>query len=197
DDPAAATRIALSGVNRPIDVGRVSVDDGDEEQVFLVMAGMGFDAAIMAGAPARLKARVGPLAYFISGTRALKGPQVRIALTMDGQPEMHRRVRTVVVGNCGRLLAGLVLMPAAKLDDGLLDVVTIAPKGIIGWLAVAAQVLTRRRSGHPIIEHRQGHTITIASEGPQQVQFDGDSVGNAQILRMRVERGALLVRVAR
>ncbi|HEU0087562.1 MAG TPA: diacylglycerol kinase family protein [Pseudonocardiaceae bacterium] len=192
----AATRIALSGQNRALDVGRVRIDDGAEEQVFLVMAGMGFDAEIMAGAPTQWKDRVGPLAYFVSGIRALSGPRVRISVAMDGQPALRRRVRTVVVGNCGKLLAGLVLMPAAKVDDGLLDVVAIAPKGIIGWLAVAARVITRRRSGHPIVEHWQGTEVTITAEGPQQAQLDGDPVGEARVLRMRVEQGALLVRVA-
>lgn len=194
-DPAAATRAALAGATRTVDVGRVTIDDAAEEQVFLVMAGMGFDAAIMAGARAEWKARVGALAYFISGIRELKGPQLRIGLAMDEQPELRRRVRTVVVGNCGKLLAGLVLMPAARMDDGLLDVVTIAPKGIIGWLAVAARVMTRRRSGHPRVEHWQGGTVTITAERPQQAQLDGDPVGEARVLRMRIDQGALLVRV--
>jgi diacylglycerol kinase (ATP) len=194
DDDTGAIRTALCGQNRPIDVGRVRIDDG-AEQVFLVMAGMGFDAAIMAGAPPGLKARMGPLAYFISGIRALKGPQIKVGLTMDEQAELHRRVRTVVVGNCGRLLGGLVLMPAAKVDDGLLDTVTNAPRGIIGWLAVTVRVLTRRRGGHPIVEHWQSATITIAAEGPQQAQLDGDPVGEARVLRIRADQGALLMRV--
>ena len=42
----AATRVALSGDDRKIDVGRVRVDDDRHERVFLVMAGTGFDAAI-------------------------------------------------------------------------------------------------------------------------------------------------------
>ncbi|MGH8918094.1 MAG: diacylglycerol kinase family lipid kinase, partial [Actinomycetes bacterium] len=71
----------------------------------------------------------------------------------------------------------------------------IAPRGIIGWLAVAARVLTRRCSGHPIVEHWQGAAITIISEQPQQAQLDGDTVGEAEMLRVRVDRGALLVRV--
>lgn len=194
-DTAGALRTALCGSSLSIDVGRVRIDDGTEEQVFLVMAGMGFDAAIMAGAPPRLKARWGPLAYFISGIRELKGPQIRIGLVLEDGPELRRRVRTVLVGNCGRLLAGLVLMPAARMDDGLLDVMAIAPKGIIGWLAVTARVLTRRRSGHPIVEHWQGSGLTITAEAPQQTQLDGDPVGRAQVLHMRVDRGALLVRV--
>jgi diacylglycerol kinase family enzyme len=86
-------------------------------------------------------------------------------------------------------------MPAARLDDGVLDVITIAPKGIVGWLAVTARVLTRRRTGHPIIEHRQGGTITITADRPEQAQLDGDSVGEAQTLRVRIDKGALLVRV--
>ncbi|MGH3801990.1 MAG: diacylglycerol/lipid kinase family protein [Pseudonocardiaceae bacterium] len=195
DDPAGATRIALSGDNRPVDVGWVTIDDRTEEQAFMVMAGMGFDAAIMAGAHHQSKVRLGSLAYFIAGVRALRKQRVRIVLAVDGQPELHREVRTVVVGNCGKLLAGLVLMPAAKMDDGLLDVVAIAPRSIRGWLGVTARVLSRRRGGHRIVQHWQGGTVIIAAEQPEQAQLDGDPVGEVRMLRMRVDRGALLVRV--
>ena len=195
DDTAQATRIALSGKNRTVDVGWMIINDHTEEQVFLVMAGMGFDAAIMAGATYQLKARLGPLAYFISGVRALKGSRARITLAVDGQLELRCRVRTVVVGNCGKLLAGLTLLPAAKVDDGLLDVVILGPKTIFGWLAVAARVLTRRRRGHRIVQHWQGVTVTISAEAPQHAQLDGDPVGEVRALRMRVDPGALLVRV--
>ncbi|MFN2496303.1 MAG: diacylglycerol kinase family protein [Pseudonocardiaceae bacterium] len=195
DDPARATRMALCGNNRAVDVGRVFIDDRAEEQAFMVMAGVGFAAEIMAGAPHELKARLGSLAYFVSGVRALRGPRAPITLAVDGRIEPPRQVRTVVVGNCGKLLAGLVLMPAARVDDGLLDVVAIGPRGIIGWLAVAARVLTRRRRGHRIVQHWQGRTVIISAETPQQAQLDGDLVGEVSGLRMRVDPGALLVRV--
>ena len=96
NDPARATRIALSGSNRAVDVGRVTIDGCAEEQVFLVMAGVGFDAAIMAGAPHELKSRLGPLAYFVSGIRALRGPRASIALAVDGRIAPPHQVRTVV-----------------------------------------------------------------------------------------------------
>jgi diacylglycerol kinase (ATP) len=196
NDITQATRIALSGTNRAIDVGWVLVDNGDEEQVFLVMAGLGFDAAIMAGAPHDLKVRLGSLAYFVSGFRALSAPRAPITVVVDGQLEPARQVRTVVVGNCGKLLGGLVLMPRAKVDDGLLDVVTIGPRTIMGWLAVTGRVLARRRRGHRIVQHWQGRTVIINTETPQHAQFDGDPVGEVCSLRMRVQQGALLMRVS-
>ena len=194
-DMAKATRIALCGDNRAIDVGRVLIDNRGEEQVFLVMAGIGFDAAIMAGAPHDLKARLGPLAYFVSGFRALSAPREPITLAVDGRVEPCRRVRTIVVGNCGKLLGGLVLLPAARVDDGLLDVVSIGPRSIRGWLAVTARVITRRRHGHRIVQHWQGRTVIINAESAQQAQLDGDSIGAVCSLRMRIDRGALLIRV--
>jgi diacylglycerol kinase family enzyme len=193
-DLIAATRIALSGKTRAIDVGWVLIDDRAEEHVFLVMAGMGFDAAIMTGAGHELKARLGSLAYVVSGARALRGLRADITLAVDGRIELPRRVRAVIVGNCGRLLGGLVLMPAARVDDGLLDVVTIGPRGIIGWLAVTARVLARRREGHRIVQHWQGRNVIISSDTPQQAQLDGDPVGEAHGMRMRIDAGALLVR---
>jgi diacylglycerol kinase (ATP) len=194
-DLTKATRIALCGDNRAIDVGRVLIDNRDEEHVFLVMAGVGFDAAIMAGASHELKSRLGPMAYFVSGFRALLAPRAGITLAVDGRIEPCRPVRTIVVGNCGQLLGGLVLLPAARVDDGLLDIVSLGPKSISGWLVVAARVISQRRHGHRIVQHWQGRTVIINSESPQQAQLDGDPVGEACAMRMRVDRGALLIRV--
>jgi diacylglycerol kinase (ATP) len=86
-------------------------------------------------------------------------------------------------------------MPVAKVDDGLLDVVTIGPRGIIGWLAVTARVLARRRPGHRIVQHWQGSTVIISAEAPQQAQLDGDPVGEVWRMPIRVDPGALVARV--
>jgi diacylglycerol kinase (ATP) len=195
DNVPAATRLALTGDDRTIDVGRIRIDDAQEERVFLVMAGTGFDAAIMESTPEKLKVRVGPLAYVISGLRAMRGRRVRVTLALDDGPPMRRRTRTVVVGNSGTLLGGLVLMPTATIDDGVLDVVSLAPSTVAGWLAVALRVITRRRRGHERVEHWQARSIVIRAEAPQPSQLDGDPVGDAQELRIRVEPHALVVRV--
>jgi YegS/Rv2252/BmrU family lipid kinase len=195
DNVPAATRVALTGDDRPIDVGRIRIDGGQEERVFLVMAGTGFDAAIMESTPEALKVKVGPLAYVISGLRAMRGRRIRVTLTLDDGPPLRRRTRTVVVGNSGTLLGGLVLMPRATIDDGVLDVVSIAPNSLAGWVAVALRVITKRRRGDRRVEHWQARSIVIRTEAPQPSQVDGDPVGDAQELSIRVEPNALVVRV--
>jgi len=195
ENVTAATRVALTGDDRTIDVGRIRIDGSEDERVFLVMAGTGFDAAIMKTTPEALKVRVGPLAYVISGLRAMKGRRTRVTLGLDDDPPLRRRTRTVVVGNSGTLLGGLVLMPRAAIDDGVLDVVSIAPNSVAGWIAVAARVITKRRRGHERVEHWQARSILIRSESPQPSQLDGDPVGDAQELQIRVQPGALVMRV--
>ncbi len=191
-----AVRVALTGDDRPIDVGRVRVDGAEEELIFLVMAGTGFDAAIMENTPEGLKSRVGPLAYVVSGLRAMRGRRTRVTLTFDDGEPLRRRTRTVLVGNSGTLLGGLVLMPAAAIDDGRLDIVNLSPSGLAGWVAVAARVATRKRRGHQRVEHWQARTIVIEADEPQPSQIDGDPIGDAGELRMRVDPSALVVRVA-
>lgn len=199
-DIAASAKLALTGGDHPVDVGRLVLDSSGEderprEHVFCVMAGLGFDATIMANAPEALKARVGWLAYVVSGMRHLKGKSSRVRITIDGKAPLSRRIRTVVVGNCGKLTGGLVLMPDARVDDGWIDVVSIAPRGLAGWVGVAGQVLTRRRKGHHRVEHFRCREVVIQSENPEQVQIDGDPIGEARVLRIRIDPGALRLRV--
>ncbi len=207
-DVASATRVALTGDDRAIDVGLLCADRDDpasdlggdpadpaDERVFLVMAGTGFDAAIMQSTPEALKGRVGPWAYLISGLRAMRGTRARVSITIDGAPPLRRSTRMVVVGNTGTLVGGLALMPDAAIDDGRLDVVSLAPKGLLGWVGVAARVATRNRRGSRRIERWQAHEVVVTSDVAQPAQVDGDLIGEARELRVRVDPGALVVRV--
>jgi diacylglycerol kinase family enzyme len=200
DSVEKALVVALTGQNVRIDVGRMSVDPSGQhavpdEHIFLVMAGIGFDAAIMAGAQERLKARVGSAAYIVSGFQNFLGPQFKVRMKVNGEGEFSRRTRTVIVGNCGRLFGGLVLMPGARLNDGVLDSVVLSPRGVVGWSAVAGHVVTRQRRGHPLIDRHTGQQIHIEADRPQEVQLDGDPIGTARSMTATVEPLALVVRV--
>jgi diacylglycerol kinase (ATP) len=195
-----ALKVALTGQNKRVDVGRLTVDQSGEheqpeEHIFLVMAGLGFDAAIMTDAPERLKKTVGPLAYTFSAMKNLRGPQFKVWMKTDEEPEFSRRARTVVFGNCGKLTGGLVLLPEAQVDDGWLDAVILSPTGIVGWVAVAGRVISKKRKGHERVDHHRMKSATLRSDRPQEVQVDGDPIGQARALSATIDPLALVVRV--
>ena len=191
-----AVEVALSGQDRAIDVVEVS-GDSLPETCFTVMGGLGFDAAVMAGASDALKQRMGWRAYVVSGMRNLRYPARRVEVSVDGGPYMRYRARTVVVGNVGLLQAGIPLLPDARVDDGRLDVVVVAPQRWWGWLTVAVRVLRRGRTTDARLARMTGTTVVVRSAQPLARQLDGDSVGEGRELRCRVLAGTLLVRVPR
>jgi YegS/Rv2252/BmrU family lipid kinase len=192
----AAIDVALTGQDRAIDLVEVSGDDMDDTH-FMVMAGMGLDAAIMQGVNEQLKAKVGWVAYVLSGVKALMSPVVRMEISVDDEEFTTHRARTVVVGNVGFLQAGMPLLPDAAIDDGLLDVVLLYPKRFVSWLPLAFRVLAKRPRTDETIARMTGRTVTIRAASPTPRQLDGDPVGAGKELRMTCLHGRVLVRVPR
>ena len=165
------------------------------ETSFLVMAGLGMDAEIMSGVDDKLKEKVGWFAYFLSGMKALRFPTMRVHISVDDGPFHRFRARTVVIGNVGFLQAGIPLLPNAQLDDGLLDVVVLAPKRFIGWIAIVVRVMGRTTRTDKALNRMTGHRIVVRTEAPAPMQLDGDPVGSGTEITAEVHHGVLLVRV--
>jgi YegS/Rv2252/BmrU family lipid kinase len=191
DDEAAALRIGINGATRNIDVGAI------EDKKFVVMAGLGFDAAIMRDAPEKLKKTVGWPAYIVSGAKHLRGRRISVRITIDEEEPIERRVRTVLVGNVGKLQGGLLLLPDARPDDGVLDVSVLAPRNALDWLRVAGRVLRRADVPDRRMERFRGKHIVIEANRPQPRQLDGDLIEDGELMDIEIEAGALAVRVAR
>ena len=56
----------------------------------LVIAGLGFDAAVMGDADEDLKKKVGWFAYFLAGARHLHGHRMKLRLAVDGGPDRRQ-----------------------------------------------------------------------------------------------------------
>jgi YegS/Rv2252/BmrU family lipid kinase len=192
----AAIDVALTGQDRAIDMVEVE-GDGIERTHFLVMAGMGFDAAIMEGVNEDIKARVGWFAYVLSGLKALMFPAVRVEISVDDAEFTKHRARTIVVGNVGSLTAGMPLLPDAEIDDGLLDVVLLHPQRFWSWLPLAFRVLAKRSRTDDLVNRMTGRTVVIRADRDTPRQLDGDTIGPGRELRMTNVHGRLLVRVPR
>ncbi|CAN5333029.1 diacylglycerol kinase family protein [soil metagenome] len=210
----SSVRTAFSGQERRIDLGMVEITRADgvsEEHAFLVMAGLGLDAKMIKNTNSRLKKAVGWLAYIDGITRSLPELKaVRLAYRLNDGPEKSMSVHTIIVGNCGLLPGGLLLMPDAKPDDGILDIAALRPRGPLGWAKVWRKVawengvLRKSALGRRIIDlsrdvkdvtYLTGTSLRMTVEIPQEFQLDGDEFGEAKSVHTWVDPGSLTVRV--
>ena len=188
-DQSAALAVLTTGVDRPVDVGRTA--DG----LMVGMAGIGLDAAMVADAPAWLKKHAGWSAYAVSLLRHLSDPGIQVSVELDGVLQVHDRVRTLVVGNTGTLRGGIRLLPDAVPDDGLLDIVLLAPRGLLGWLPVAARLAARRRPSTETVRRFQARHIVIRTRRPVRQEVDGELLARSRVMEITVDPGALLLHV--
>lgn len=216
-----ALDVILHGRTRAIDVGWLRVTefadmprngdhpnqpdhepDTEREHIFLVIAGLGFDAAMVATADSNLKKKVGWLAYFVAGLSHMQARRMRATLQLDDDPPVDARARSIMVGNCGMLPGGVTLLPDAVLDDGVLDVAAVDVRGgVFGWaqltLEIAMQgVGVRNELPEKLgrIDHTKARRARIRVPAGEEAQVDGDPLGRAVEVDARVQPGALLVR---
>jgi diacylglycerol kinase family enzyme len=209
-----AITIAFHGTNRDIDLGIAAITRGGgerSEHVFLVMAGLGIDAKMIANTRSELKKAVGWLAYVDGTIRSIPSlAPLRLRYSRDHGPERHIDVHSIMIGNCGTLPGGILLIPDAKPDDGMLDIVALRPQGAFGWLRVWNKitwengVLRKSAVGRKIIDlsrdvkdvtYWTGRDLSIWVDSPQEFQLDGDEFGEATHVHTWVDAGALTIRV--
>ncbi|MFT4307499.1 MAG: diacylglycerol kinase family protein [Microbacterium sp.] len=211
DDPERVIAATFGAHHRGIDVGiaRIARPDGvSEEAAFVVMAGMGLDAAMIANTRPTLKKAVGWVAYVDGAARSLPKAKPFRLVYQVGPGRMHTtKGYSILFANCGALPAGIALIPDASIADGAMDVVLIQPRGWWGWLAVWRKVwwdnsvLRRFRAGRLVLERRRdqsvrylrGETAEAGAAPAQAVQLDGDEFGEAVRMRCRIVPGGLLV----
>ena len=147
----------------------------------------------------QLKARVGWIAYFVSGMRHLHGRRTRVHVRLDDQPMTSTRLRSLLIGNCGKLPGGITLLPDAVLDDGWLDIAAIDTRGgIAGWAQLLGEVMLQgagMRNDLPAkigrIDHTRAQEVRVVMQGGEHVQVDGDIVGRVtELSRAGGPRGA-------
>jgi len=189
NDENACLRIGIAGRDRAIDVAGVA------DRKFVVMAGLGFDAAIMRDAPEGLKKAVGWPAYVVSAAKHLRGRGMRVTITLDDGTPLQRRVRTVVVGNVGKLQGNIPLLPDAQPDDGILDVVVISIRNVLDWIRVGGRVMRRADVPDRRMERFTAKHVVVEASHTQPRQLDGDVIEPGKVMDIQVEPGALTVRV--
>lgn len=213
NDIPTCVSTAFSGRDRAVDVGVVELEDEIGKRashVFVVMAGIGLDAEMAENTSAIAKRHLGWLAYVTPIARSIIANRLfHMDYRVDRGRTRSTRAHTVIVGNCGTLTGNMLLIPAAVIDDGLLDVVMMRPKGAFGWARIGTRltlqgVARRFRLGRKLLgqapdihelAYVQGRQLEGHFDTPHIVDLDGDSFGRATRVRISVRSPGLHVRV--
>lgn len=203
---------AFTGKDRDVDLGLIDIRHGDDKltkHVFLVMAGLGLDAKMLANTDEDLKAKVGWLAYVGAIFKALTDKnQLRVRYQLDDAKTKSVRAHTIIIGNCGSLQANVLLLPDAAVDDGLFDILILRPENFFHWVQITFKilwengVLHRTKLGRKMptkdvdaLNYVKGRTLTMRLSRAEEIELDGDGMGTASAVKVRIKPAGLRVRV--
>lgn len=149
---------------------------------FLLMAGLGIDAAVMSGVNKSLKQRIGVAA--IGLVAAQKLPQqhtfpIELSISGKGNGDTQNwrgEAIQVVLGNTRRYADVVEMTPDAYIDDGLLDVRVITAGEPLSTLGQVASLLLRRQPDNQTSESFRGAHITLRAPASIDLQLDGSAV---------------------
>jgi len=191
EDPVEATRIALDGEERVVDVGDV---DGE---TFICIASLGFDSDANRIAN-EAKLVKGNLVYLYAALRALIGwKHANFHVVVDGTAH-DIRGWSVAVANSQAYGGGMYVAPDAKLDDGEFDVVMGSESSKLTFLRDISKVFDGSHSKLPYVHTVRGRKIEISTDRPFDIYADGDPIGRTpatvsispRSLNVLVPRGA-------
>lgn len=190
-----AVDVAVYGTPSSIDLGRI------RDRAFALVAGAGFDAAVMHSATRELKERWGFGAYVYAAMKeALTASPRTFQLSCDDR-QIEVQAVSVMVANVGELFTrwlplrfSLAPQPTSAWHDGLLDVIIVAPRNAPELAEVLWRSANRKFTGSDRLLHFQSHEITIDADPPIAVQVDGDPAGMTPV-SIAVMRDAMRVMV--
>ncbi len=184
-EPREAARVAVDGRPRTLDLGLAN------GRPFVGIASLGFDSDANRIAN-EAKLVKGNLVYLYAALRTLAGwKHARFRVTVDGR-EREVVGYSVAIGNSKAYGGGMFVFPHAKLDDGLLDVLTVAKHGKLRWLAHVPQVFKGTHVENKYGRFETGEVVQVVADRPFTVYADGDPIAELP-LEVTIDKASLRV----
>ncbi|MBE6476626.1 MAG: phosphatase PAP2 family protein [Propionibacteriaceae bacterium] len=195
-DQEDAIFVAINGQPKDIDLIRLVVDGrADEPHRFAVMAGIGFDARLMARTNDALKKMMGTAAYVVSAMPELLTKPHRVQISVDGSKQVRGNAVLTVMGNVPSIGGNVILIPDSDPTDGRMEMVVGSPSGISSWARMATRVLTRIGADRSL-ERYAGRSMSVRVDEPMPFELDGDTVGEGSYFKAEVDPAAVSIMVA-
>lgn len=170
--PLPAAQLALTGAAAPMDIGQI-----EGGRYFFNVAGIGFDAEVARAVNSYPKYLGGTIPYLLGILKTLwRYRPAPMEIEVDGRV-YQRKVFLLAVGIAQAYGGGMRVLPDAKVDDGLLDVVIAGDVGRMEVLRLVPKLYKAGHVGHPKVEFTRGRHIRITSPQLVAMHLDGDVVG--------------------
>lgn len=175
-----AVEIIAHGTVRRMDLGLAN------GRYFSLMAGIGFDATVVANVPRSVKDLIGSPAYVLKAIEVFskyKATKITIDMPDSIGGGYETRAFLVVVANVSTYTYNLKIAPSAVPDDGLLDVCVFERpiSDRIGFAHQVTQVFINRHLYHKAVRYFRTPWLAIKSEPDVCVQLDGDVFGTTPV----------------
>lgn len=186
-DLEKAVDVAFHGDRRPIDLGRLN------GEYFGVMAGIGFDGAMIRDADRKMKDRLGKLAYVWTGLRHVNGEAPRATIKIDGVPWFDDEASCVLVGNVGTITGGIHAFDDAKPDDGWLDVGVATAQGAAQWARALGTMAVGRSDHSPFVRMTRARKVDVKLRSKLEYELDGGARVPTKRLSVQVAPAAVKI----
>jgi YegS/Rv2252/BmrU family lipid kinase len=166
-DLEKAVDIAFTGERHRFDLGRLAGEH------FAVMAGVGFDGAMIKDADGALKDRLGKLAYVWTGLRHVNGEAPHATIRIDGNDWFDGEASCVLIGNVGTITGGIKAFDDAAPDDGWLDVGVATAQNAVQWARALGTMAVTRSDHSPFVRTTRARRIDVTLAGKLEYELDG------------------------
>jgi diacylglycerol kinase (ATP) len=189
-DPASLARIAALAPARTVWPGEILFPGAAGGRLFLLMAGVGFDAEVIEHLDLALKRRTGKAAYAVSILARMRHYRdVRYRAVIDGETIDSA---SLVAARAHFYGGRFVLAPAARLDDPHLHVVLFERGGRGAVLAYLAAMLRGTISRRPDVRILRAERVELIAPEHALVHADGDICGRLPVT-LRVAEAPLRI----
>jgi YegS/Rv2252/BmrU family lipid kinase len=190
-DLESAVDVAAEGLVSCVDVG---VANGEH---FGVMAGVGFDVAMLDAADRSAKKRFGKAAYVWTGMQAARSDPIKMQIAVDGEDWFVGPATCLLIGNVPNVIGGLQVFPSASPVSGTLEVGVVTADGLVDWGRVLTSVVRKQPEKSTFVKLRHGQSIDLEMKGKHGYELDGGTREPVKRLEFRVKPQALRIMVPR
>ena len=167
--PDAVAAVIAGGTARALHVPRAN------GRPFLLMAGAGFDGAVVESVTPQLKRRIGRSAFVLLALRIwAAGPSPRIRVEADGSV---RHAEWVVVANVSRYAGPYLLAPSADPQSQELAVCLFERARPFALARALLRSVRGATAQVPGLEILRAHDVAMSAPVRVPVQIDGDAAG--------------------